>query len=554
VALSTTGSGRGLRGRMPLLLFFLLVTLGLSLWLGFQAVVAARSHRRTAEGILRDYSEIAAWEYSRRTQERLDSFLRELFDEVPRRIRRDPPPPPGVVAGEFHSALRRVGCPCESLRAEAVFLFLDLRSGNVESLPDAVPELVRSRAAEVARRAWGAAPADRIALVAAGPSEILDVPSAVAFNVSLEADGEEGNGRAVYMLLAPLAAWEAFFGEWWRTEPLLPQVVAGAQSNDSLLHIALFAPGEYPVSPPPGEGPPALLVRDTLPARFGGLIAEVGVRPDAAGALVIGGLPRTRLPLLLALMLVTAGMGIAALVQIRKEEELARLREDFISGVSHEFRTPLTQIRMFTELMADGKLRSPDDWARSVSVINREARRLTHLVENVLHFSPMAGGAVHRSTPERVVVQEVIRDMREAFAPLVIDRGAELEVTVDPPGAVALASRGGLHQILANLLDNALKYGPRGQTIRVRGEAREGRVRIAVEDQGPGVPPIERQRIWRPYHRLQRDRDRHVTGSGIGLAVVQRIAASWGGRAWVEEGTGGGARFVLDLPAGGEEA
>jgi signal transduction histidine kinase len=539
---------------MPQLLFFLLATLGLSLWLGLQAVVAARSHRRTAEGILRDYAGIAAWEYSRRTRERLDFFLRELFDDVPRRVRREPPPSPHVVASELSSALRRIGCPCEALREEAVFLYINLNTGEVESIPDTISEAVRSRAAERTRGVWSAAPAERIALAVAGPGEVLDRSAVLAFNASLDARGEEGRGRAIYVFLTPLDAWGEFFSSWPRRASLLPEVVSGPQPNDSLLHIALFAPGEHPVLPSSREEPNALMVRDTLAARYGGLVVEVGVRTDAAGALVIGGLPRTRLPLLLALMLMAVGVGVAALVQIRKEEELARLREDFISGVSHEFRTPLTQIRMFTELMADGKLRSSEEWDRSIAVINRESRRLTHLVENVLHFSPMEGLPAHRSAAEKVVVREAIQDLREAFAPLVQDRGASLDVRVDPADAVALASRGGLHQMLANLLDNALKYGPRGQTIQVRGQVRDGRVRITVEDQGPGIPSSETQRVWRPYHRLQRDMDDHEKGSGIGLSVVKRIAESLGGSAWVEEGGSGGSRFVVDLPAGGEEA
>ena len=554
VAYSTTGSMRWFRGRMPLLLFFLLATLGLSLWLGFQALSAARSHRRTAEGVLRDYGEMAAWEYSRLTQERLGSFLWELFDDVPRRIRRGSPPPPDVVAGELSSALRRIGCDCPSLGAEAVFLYVDLQSGDVESLPDTVPEAVNRRAAAVVQEVWGASPAERIALVFAGAGEVLDRPSVLAFNASLDSRGEEGDGRAIYVLLAPLEAWAELFLSGLRRTSLLPEVVAGTRPEETLLDIALYTPGGEPVFRSSGESSEALMVRDTLPARYGGWIVEVGVRPDAADALVIGGLPRTRLPLLVALMLMTLAVGVAALVQFRKEEELARLREDFISGVSHEFRTPLTQIRMFTELMADGKLRSPDEWDRSVSVINREARRLTHLVENILHFSPTDKRPALLRSPERVLAREAIRDLLEAFGPLVEERQVTVEVSVEPPGAVILASRGEFHQMLANLLDNALKYGPRGKTVCIEGKARDGWMRLAMEDQGPGIPPADRERIWRPYRRLKREVEGREKGSGIGLSVVKRIAESWGGRAWVENGGAGGARFVVEFPAGEEEA
>ena len=117
------------------------------------------------------------------------------------------------------------------------------------------------------------------------------------------------------------------------------------------------------------------------------------------------------------------------------------------------------------------------------------------------------------------------------------------------PGLSVLASRGGIYRILANLLDNALKYGPAGQTVGVRAEMNGDAVRISVTDQGPGVPPRDRERIWDPYRRLDRDVSGEVQGSGIGLAVVAELCPAYNGRVWVEGGDDGGARFVVELPA-----
>jgi len=107
--------------------------------------------------------------------------------------------------------------------------------------------------------------------------------------------------------------------------------------------------------------------------------------------------------------------------------------------------------------------------------------------------------------------------------------------------------------MLVNLLDNAVKYGPADQTITVGLDAADGRARIRVEDQGPGVPAADRERIWDRFWRLERDRGSAVAGTGIGLSVVRELVALHGGRAWAEEGrAGNGARFVVELPLAGQ--
>lgn len=531
-----------------MLLFFLLVTLGLSLWLGFQAVGAARSHRRTAEGVLRDYSEIAVAEYSRRVQGHLDRFFREVFADVPRRIRRDPLPSPAVIRGNLISALRRVNCQCAGFRENATFLTLDMSTGDVESIPRSVPFGEKSRAAALVQSTWEATPAERIALRSVGSSAGLSEPSVLFFNASLDASGEEGEGRAIYILQVDLASVADLFENWYYEDVLLPEAVAGGQPNDSLLHLAVRTQEGESIFLSPTSSSGVAVTADTLSTEFGELVLEVGLRTNAASALVIGGLPRARLPLLLALMVMTVGVGLAAFIQIRKEEELSQVRDDFISGVSHEFRTPLTHIRMFTELLADGKLKTEEERLRSTEVINREARRLTHLVENILHFSRMGRAPGTQGTTDEILVREAIGDLTESFAPLVQAKECRLETEVTPEDLAVVASRSGLHRMLANLLDNALKYGPERQLIKLRATEGEGWVRISVEDEGPGIPAGERARIWDPYHRLERDVEGRIRGSGIGLSVVAELAQASGGAAWVEEGREGSARFVIRLP------
>lgn len=540
---------------MALLVVFLVVTLALTLWLGSQALSAARSHRRTAEGILRDYAGIGAWEFSRRVREHMDEFAWEIFDDVPRRVRYRTPPGPQVVEWEMDDALRRVGCRrCRGLEREALFFRWSVPDSTLvthgparasSSGSGATIPAFEEALADHLLFAGDTARAHRMGYFTAPPEALLEDASLTGYAVATD---EEGRGRFVYGFIAPLGRVEELFATWYAREGLLPEIVARGEPNDSLLSLSVRSVDGGRVFSSEEAYPQTFEGRTTLPGEYGSLVVEVAIRPDAARHLVIGGLPRSRLPLLLALMVLALGVGMAALFQIRREQHLARLREDFISGVSHEFRTPLTQIRMFTDLLADGKLRTPEERNRSTEVIRREARRLTHLVENILQFSRSRREGGTPGGREEVAAGGALRELADSFAPLAGARNASVDVEADP-GLGVEVERGHLHQMLGNLLDNALKYGPEGQRVRLRAVSKGDLVRFSVEDEGPGIPHRHREEIWDPYRRLDRDLEGPVRGSGIGLSVVAEMASRYGGRVRVEDAPGGGARFVVELPA-----
>ena len=292
---------------------------------------------------------------------------------------------------------------------------------------------------------------------------------------------------------------------------------------------------------------PAFSAVDTLGWLYGNLQATAEIRPKAIEMLLAGGLPSARSGQLLALVLVTLGVGAASLLLLRREHQLVRLRDDFVSGVSHELRTPLTQIRMLTELLQRDGFKSDSERSRAVGIIHRETLRLTNLVDNVLQFARLRRRSALRRA-EAVVLGEIVGEVTEAFQSMVQSAGTRLVVSVPDRLAVA-GERDALIRILRNLLENAVKYGPAGQIVSLTAAAENGVARLSVEDQGPGIPPEDRSRIWRPYQRLERDRNAPVGGSGLGLSVVAELVAAAGGRAWVEDAPGGGARFVVELPA-----
>ena len=289
--------------------------------------------------------------------------------------------------------------------------------------------------------------------------------------------------------------------------------------------------------------------RDTIGTDMGALFAWATLRESMADKLIIGGLPKSRLPLILGMLGLTAVLIGTALFQLRRESQLTRLRTDFISGVSHELRTPLAQIRMFSETLTLGRVRSEEERRRSLAIIDQEARRLTHLVENLLHFSRSERQTTH-ITPEPTALAPLVQEVLDGFAPLAAARGATVAASI-PADLVVPADPGAVRQMLLNLLDNAVKYGPAGQEVRVGATRDNGIARLWVDDGGPGIPRADREHVWERFWRLERDRGSSVAGSGIGLAVVRELAHLHHGRAWIDDvgPNAGGTRVVIELPA-----
>ncbi len=354
--------------------------------------------------------------------------------------------------------------------------------------------------------------------------------------------------RAAYGLMAPPAAFAtAIFQRVIARNALLPASVSRGAPNDSLLRVVVTGPGDAEIYRSAAGSAAAARATEPIPGAFRWLSARVELRPEAAARLVEGGVPASPLPLLLGLLAVTAAVVGVAFLQLRRQHELARLRADFVSGVSHELRTPLTQIRMFSELLLGGRLRTDEERDRSLRLIDREARRLAYLVENVLDFTRAERGTLN-VTPEPTRVARAVEEIVEGFAPVARARGMRIRTELDAEAAARL-DPGAFRQVLLNYLENAVKYGPAGQTL-VAGAARDGgTVRVWVDDEGPGIPPAQRGRIWEPYYRLNREIDRVVGGSGIGLSVVRGLVARHGGTTWMEDAPGGGARFIAEFPA-----
>lgn len=507
--------------RPPWLVLLLAGSLTLMAVLAWRALAAAESHRQLAEEVLGDYAALAGEELLRRLAVQIGYYG---YQPVLTALAEEDAASSGSAAGETPA------------RAD-----LDGDLVDWTFRYSAEGGLVASRAPSETLRAW------LVAQLAAGASEPEAVELAGAAGM---VDGRpvravwRGGGDLVGFVVR-LDGLRRQIAEAVDRGPLLPgSLSAGRVGNEALFVRVSGGDGLELYRTQNGAGRPT--VERRLPEDYAtalrDLVVEVAIALSAADDLLIGGLPDDPLALLTGLMALDAGLIAVALLLVGRERALVRLQADFVSRVSHELRTPLTQIRMFAETLRLGRVRNDEEAGRALEVIDREARRLSGLVENVLQYSRSKRGVVGlepRSTRVAAAVDRAVDELS-----LAVRGGTVLRrrITGDP---AVVADPDALHQVLLNLLDNALKYGPPGQEVVVGAEARGDVVVIRVEDQGPGIAEVDRERVWEPFHRGTAE----PGGSGIGLAVVRDLVDRHGGRCWIEDGSGG-ARVILELPAG----
>ena len=248
---------------------------------------------------------------------------------------------------------------------------------------------------------------------------------------------------------------------------------------------------------------------------------------------------------MIVLLVVAGGYLIARAVN--RELEVARLQSEFVSAVSHEFRTPLASLRQLSELLADGRVPNEQRRQEYYQGLLRAGGRLQRLVEGLLDFGRMEAG-VQQYRFRRLNTAAVLRTVAEEFGQEAQERGYRLEIALPDSLPCVRADEEALSRALWNLLDNAVKYSPECKMVWIEACWENSRVAIRVKDKGLGLAPDEQQQVFKKFVRAASAAASGAKGTGIGLAMVQHIVAAHGGEIRLESQPGVGSTFTILLP------
>lgn len=226
--------------------------------------------------------------------------------------------------------------------------------------------------------------------------------------------------------------------------------------------------------------------------------------------------------------------------QLRKSE---RMQREFVATVSHEFRTPVAAIQGFAQTLLKGGLDDPRNRLSFVHIIEKHAKRLSRLVEDLLELSAMESGK-RVPKPETVSAAKFVRKYVRTIAPLFKRKRLSLRVEI-PPEIKASVDKSQLSQVLQNLFSNAIKFSRKGGRIHVTGRQMQHAVLISVRDSGYGIPEEYLPKIFDRFNQARKDRS---VGTGLGLSIAKQIVESHGGHIWAESVKGRGAVFHFTLP------
>jgi signal transduction histidine kinase len=508
------------RFRVAFLGVLLGVALGVTGFVTYRAQIASKEHRAIVERVLHDYVAWASFQLGNSTRTAMHACARFWLEPVTS----------GVAPVEIaRLPLSECGNSGHA-RFEIIFADGSVRTWGEKFEPELLQWLrdtVPHHPVLPLRRTWS------LGFLSKPGSDALEM---IAYAIDFDANIPK---RAVGFVTK--SALDTILTRVVAQSHLLPPEITGGVPDSAFFATRLDGPD---LAAAVYATPYHQAVR--LKPEFGDFTLAVALQPASLNRIVSGGLPKNRGLELAGLFALALGLVLSSLLLLRREAQLAQTRARFVSSVSHELRTPLAQIRMFAEMLLLGRVRTASDRRRSLEIIDKEARRLTQLVENVLQVTRSENNAV-RVNPSVTRIAPIVREAVETFVVLAEARRIVFRVDLQDEVMVPIDTAA-VRQIMLNLLDNAAKYGPVGQHVVIGLALFNDAARLWIDDEGPGIPMRERERVFETFYRAHRDQESSITGSGIGLAVVRELAVLHGGSAWIEDAPGAGARVVVEFP------
>ena len=249
----------------------------------------------------------------------------------------------------------------------------------------------------------------------------------------------------------------------------------------------------------------------------------------------------------LAIVFILAFGLFFTLQTINNELHLSRMKSNFISTVSHEFKSPLTSIRQMAEMLVRGRVSSPEKQRKYFGTILQQSERLSHLIDNILDFSKIEEGQkVFRF--ENADIIPVVKDIVGYFQEHTTEEGFNISLEISEPMPHVSFDKEAMEQVIHNLMDNACKYSGDSKTIEVRLFLKGNKVIFSVRDYGIGIRKEDHDKIFSRFYRAGEELTQSVKGSGIGLTIVKQIVDAHHGDISVESSPGKGSVFTVKLP------
>lgn len=517
-----------------------LTTLAAVTLLGIEVVRTERSYQREAEATLDDHAHVAAWQYAHWAEALLGSRVNRVMQPLLEDPRRDVSLK--ELLDDSVAAVER--CDCSQLKPEWAFRFRNGKLSTSKTIPPSLHQALHDHVSAARQDEAGT------------PEKLHSEFARFSDGLYLVGHRVTGDDEEIIGLMTPAEGLDSTLANLRERISLLPPTLLDRETAREMLAVRVLAGTEVlhsseSISADDSIHTARVDLREggsplgQTPTVLSGVTIEARLDESAADHLLIGGLPRSRLPLLLGLLVLSVALATIAIRQVFAERRLARLRTEMVAGIAHDLRTPLAKMRMYIETLRLGRTRNDQEKRRALEIANRESLRLSELVDNVLRFHAAERDAI-RIVPRDMDLADFLRHTAAECRSLHPDNKFALRIGENTEWRM-VADPDALKRIVHNLVENAARYAGPGTTITLCLERARDGTALAVEDEGPGIPVEARERIWKRFARGVSTTSRAYQGTGIGLAVVMELVRAHGGDVAIETAPGGGARFVVVL-------